>query len=80
LEVGEETIFGYQQGFQHSRYLRKIGKFPHFLRWEERLSLEARIFNTAGTFHLLANTCKENMEISAFLEVGEESKDTLWTP
>jgi hypothetical protein len=51
------------------------------LRWEKRLSLEARIFNTWGTFfHLLANTWKENTEIFAFLEVGEEWENYLWTP
>jgi hypothetical protein len=31
------------------------------------------IFNTCGSFHLLTNTSKENREIFAFLEVGEET-------
>ncbi len=79
LEVGEETIFGHQQeDFQHSRYLKENREISSFLEvGEETLFLEARIFNTFGTFHLLANTSKENRGIFAFLEVGEESRDDL---
>jgi len=40
------------------------------LRWEKRLSVDTKIFNTCSTFHLLTNTSKENKEISSFFEGG----------
>jgi hypothetical protein len=44
-----------------------------FLEGKKRLSLDIKIFNTCGAFHLLTITSKENKEIPPFLEGEKET-------